>query len=41
MDEHDTKMLKATRAFNPSDLYGKSDEVPSVVELKVSVEEKL
>ncbi|PLN81410.1 DUF706-domain-containing protein [Aspergillus taichungensis] len=34
MDEHDEKMLKAVQAFNPYDLYSKSDEVPSVEELK-------
>jgi len=34
MDEHDTQMLAAVRAFNPYDLYSKSDEVPSVEELK-------
>jgi hypothetical protein len=28
-------MLEAVRAFNPYDLYSKSDEVPSVEELKV------
>ena len=35
MDEHDEKMLEAVRAFNPYDLYSKSDDVPSVEELKV------
>jgi inositol oxygenase len=30
----DWKMLEAVRAFNPYDLYSKSDEVPSVEELK-------
>ena len=35
MDEHDEKMLEAVRAFNPYDLYSKSDDVPSVKELKV------
>jgi inositol oxygenase len=35
MDEHDAKMLEAVRAFNPYDLYSKSDEVPSVEVLKV------
>jgi inositol oxygenase len=35
MDDHDEKMLEAVRAFNPYDLYSKSDEVPSVDELKV------
>ncbi|PKY02818.1 DUF706-domain-containing protein [Aspergillus campestris IBT 28561] len=34
MDDHDEKMLKAVQAFNPYDLYSKSDEVPSVEELK-------
>lgn len=38
MDEHDEKMLKAVRAFNPYDLYSKSDDVPKAEELKVSVE---
>ncbi|KAK3044481.1 hypothetical protein LTS18_001181, partial [Coniosporium uncinatum] len=28
MDEHDKKMLEAVRAFNPYDLYSKSDEQP-------------
>lgn len=36
MDEHDYDMLAAVRAFNPYDLYSKSDDVPSVEELKVS-----
>jgi inositol oxygenase len=35
MDEHDWKMLEAVRAFNPYDLYSKSDEVPSIEVLKV------
>ena len=35
MDEHDTKMLEAVRAFNPYDLYSKSDDVPKVEDLKV------
>ena len=35
MNEHDQKMLEAVRAFNPYDLYSKSDDVPSVEELKV------
>ena len=35
MNEHDVKMLAAVRAFNPYDLYSKSDDVPSVEELKV------
>lgn len=36
MEEKDYKMLQAVRAFNPYDLYSKSDDVPSVEELKVS-----
>ena len=35
MDEHDVKMLEAVKAFNPYDLYSKSDDVPSVEVLKV------
>ncbi|KAL9107820.1 MAG: hypothetical protein Q9227_007335 [Pyrenula ochraceoflavens] len=34
MDDHDAKMLEAVRAFNPYDLYSKSDDVPRVEELK-------
>ncbi|KAH7308850.1 putative inositol oxygenase [Rhexocercosporidium sp. MPI-PUGE-AT-0058] len=34
MNEKDHKMLKAVQEFNPYDLYSKSDEVPSVKELK-------
>ncbi|KAH9885183.1 DUF706-domain-containing protein [Xylariomycetidae sp. FL2044] len=34
MDEHDEKMLEAVRAFNPYDLYSKSDGLPDVEELK-------
>ncbi|KAF9885671.1 hypothetical protein FE257_012653 [Aspergillus nanangensis] len=34
MDDHDKEMLKAVKAFNPYDLYSKSDEVPTVDELK-------
>lgn len=34
MNEKDEKMLAAVRAFNPYDLYSKSDDVPSVEELK-------
>ncbi|KAF2730017.1 inositol oxygenase 1 [Polyplosphaeria fusca] len=34
MDEKDKRMLEAVRAFNPYDLYSKSDEVPRVEELK-------
>jgi inositol oxygenase len=33
-DAHDAKMLEAVKAFNPYDLYSKSDDVPSVEELK-------
>lgn len=35
MNEHDLKMLEAVKAFNPYDLYSKSDDVPSVEVLKV------
>jgi inositol oxygenase len=34
MNEKDKEMLKAVRAFNPYDLYSKSDDVPKVEELK-------
>ncbi|KAI1118512.1 DUF706-domain-containing protein [Nemania sp. NC0429] len=34
MDEHDEKMLEAVRAFNPYDLYSKSDGLPEIEELK-------
>lgn len=34
MNEKDEMMLRAVRAFNPYDLYSKSDDVPSVEELK-------
>lgn len=34
MDDHDKKMLEAVRAFNPYDLYSKSDDVPNPDELK-------
>jgi inositol oxygenase len=34
MDEHDHKFLAAVRAFNPYDLYSKSDDMPSVEKLK-------
>ncbi|TVY59401.1 Inositol oxygenase 1 [Lachnellula cervina] len=34
MDEHDHAMLRAVKAFNPYDLYSKSDDTPSVEELK-------
>ncbi|GAQ06708.1 inositol oxygenase 1 [Aspergillus lentulus] len=37
MNEKDQKMLQAVKAFNPYDLYSKSDDVPSVEELKVSL----
>ena len=33
-NDHDKEMLKAVRAFNPYDLYSKSDDMPSVEELK-------
>jgi inositol oxygenase len=35
MDKHDEAMLEAVRAFNPYDLYSKSDDVPKVEVLKV------
>ena len=34
MDDHDHKMFEAVKAFNPYDLYSKSDGIPSVEELK-------
>ncbi|CBX93523.1 hypothetical protein IAQ61_009213 [Plenodomus lingam] len=34
MNEKDKRMLEAVRAFNPYDLYSKSDEVPRVEDLK-------
>lgn len=34
MNEHDKEMLKAVQAFNPYDLYSKSDDPPKVEELK-------
>jgi inositol oxygenase len=34
MDEKDKEMLKAVKAFNPYDLYSKSDEKPKVEDLK-------
>src|SRR5699024_1806466 len=37
MDEHDVKMLEAVRAFNPYDLYSKSDVVPKIEDLKVLI----
>lgn len=33
---HDERMLEAVKAFNPYDLYSKSDEVPDIETLKVS-----
>jgi inositol oxygenase len=35
MNEHDYAMLDAVRAFNPYDLYSKSDDVPDMEVLKV------
>ncbi|KAL9074948.1 MAG: hypothetical protein Q9157_004177 [Trypethelium eluteriae] len=37
MDGHDKKMLEAVRAFNPYDLYSKSDDIPKIEDLKVSI----
>jgi inositol oxygenase len=34
MNEKDQKMLEAVRAFNPYDLYSKSDDVPKVEDVK-------
>ncbi|KAI0407560.1 DUF706-domain-containing protein [Xylaria palmicola] len=34
MDGHDEEMLEAVRAFNPYDLYSKSDGLPDIEELK-------
>ena len=34
MNEKDVKMLEAVKAFNPYDLYSKSDDVPKAEELK-------
>jgi inositol oxygenase len=34
MNEKDHEMMKAVKAFNPYDLYSKSDGIPDVVELK-------
>ncbi|TVY49313.1 Inositol oxygenase [Lachnellula occidentalis] len=34
-DEHDHAMLKAVKAFNPYDLYSKSDNTPKAKQLKV------
>jgi inositol oxygenase len=36
MDDRDQEMLQAVKAFNPYDLYSKSDNIPKVEELKVS-----
>jgi inositol oxygenase len=35
MNEHDQEMLKAVQAFNPYDLYSKSNEIPDPEKLKV------
>ena len=37
MDDHDKEMLRAVKAFNPYDLYSKSDGIPTVEELKVCI----
>ena len=34
MNENDEKLFDAVRAFNPYDLYSKSDDKPSLKELK-------
>ncbi|KAL0637386.1 hypothetical protein Q9L58_003589 [Maublancomyces gigas] len=34
MNDHDREMLKAVQAFNPYDLYSKSDDTPTVEELR-------
>ncbi|KAI9875346.1 MAG: hypothetical protein M1830_008592 [Pleopsidium flavum] len=34
MNEYDEKMLEAVRAFNPYDLYSKTDDVPKIEELE-------
>ena len=36
MNERDEDMLEAVRAFNPYDLYSKTNDIPKVEELKVS-----
>lgn len=36
MNEKDHKMLEAVKAFNPYDLYSKSDDMPKAEDLKVS-----
>lgn len=41
MNEADQEAMKAVKAFNPYDLYSKSDGVPDVDELKVSLPEFL
>ena len=38
MNEHDWKMLEAVKAFNPYDLYSKSDDIPSIELLKVRIQ---
>lgn len=38
MDDHDKAMLRAVKAFNPYDLYSKSDGIPSTEELKVCLD---
>lgn len=35
MNEKDEVMLEAVKAFNPYDLYSKSDDIPKAEELKV------
>lgn len=35
MNDHDKEMLKAVKAFNPYDLYSKSDDPPSIEKLRV------
>lgn len=39
MNEKDKQMLRAVKAFNPYDLYSKSDELPKVEELRPYYEE--
>lgn len=36
MNDHDHRMLEAVKAFNPYDLYSKTDDVPDIEELKVT-----
>ena len=38
MDEKDQAMLAAVQAFNPYDLYSKSDDIPTIQELKVCLD---